>query len=557
MSDFALISYPLSTQYRRDFEAAVGGAPTYLWLAELRRMPPLKMVKMLRSLGGDRLFIPLQDDAARTFVPVASSLAAIADIKEVVLVDPKLNLERVPRSQALGAIWSAIAATAGGAITLHRCRREMERLAVTSRRPLPPPARGPVLYLRTNMSFGVKAGGSVGHIAGVVNGLVNHGYPVEYASIEPPVMTVDEVRYHPISPLAAYGWPYEFNLYRFHVHCAAEARALAAQRRYAFLYQRMSVANYTGAVVAHETGIPLVLEYNGSEAWLSANWGVKFLLGGLAEKTELVSLRHAHVVVTVSQVLKDELVSRGVDPDRVALYPNCIDPTVFDPARFTREQALRLRARHGIPADATLASFIGTFGQWHGADVLAQAIRKLAAEQRAWLEARKVHFALVGDGLLMPKVKEILADPRCHGLFTLTGLVPQAEAPAYLAAADLLLSPHVPNADGSRFFGSPTKLFEYMAMGKAIVASELEQIGEILNPGARVSDGLGADRLPDGALAVLCRPGDIDELISGIRFVVDHAGHRSSLGQRAREVALSKYTWDHHVKEILDRVARI
>jgi len=55
------------------------------------------------------------------------------------------------------------------------------------------------------------------------------------------------------------------------------------------------------------------------------------------------------------------------------------------------------------------------------------------------------------------------------------GHVEHAQVPALLDACDILLSPHVPLEDGSEFFGSPTKLFEYMAMGKGIIASRLGQ----------------------------------------------------------------------------------
>src|SRR5206468_9930424 len=116
-----------------------------------------------------------------------------------------------------------------------------------------------------------------------------------------------------------------------------------------------------------------------------------------------------------------------------------------------------------------------------------------------------------------PRVKEVLREvPR--ELYTLVGLVPQGEAPSYLAAADVLLSPHVANPDGTRFFGSPTKLFEYMAMGRAIVASELEQIGEVLAGSHHVGrDGMPpTERTLARSLGLLVTPGSQDELIAAI-----------------------------------------
>src|SRR6185295_19328459 len=184
-------------------------------------------------------------------------------------------------------------------------------------------------------------------------------------------------------------------------------------------------------------GVPLVLEYNGSEVWIGKNWGRGFRYPQVALKAEEACLRHAHLVVTVSDVLADELVERGVERERIVWYPNCVDTKVFDPANFSDESALALRARLNIPAQAPLVTFIGTFGQWHGVEVFAQTIRDLVDHHRGWLEATGTRFVLVGDGPKMPVVKAALGEAPYSNFVTLTGLVPQAEAPQYLAAADI------------------------------------------------------------------------------------------------------------------------
>jgi glycosyltransferase involved in cell wall biosynthesis len=160
----------------------------------------------------------------------------------------------------------------------------------------------------------------------------------------------------------------------------------------------------------------------------------------------------------------------------------------------------------------------------------------------------------------MPLVKQALCEERSP-FWTLTGLIAQSEAPAHLAATDILVSPHVPNPDGTPFFGSPTKLFEYMAMGKTILASNLEQIGEVLR------NSLRTDALPEREctgteteLAVLCKPADADDLVRSIRFAVDRPAWRNVLGRNARKEVLAKYTWKTHVTkflETLDSISRL
>jgi glycosyltransferase involved in cell wall biosynthesis len=363
-----------------------------------------------------------------------------------------------------------------------------------------------------------------------------------------------------VAPPKIYGLPPEVNLYRFQHRFAQQARGFCDDRDYAFLYHRLALGSYAGVAVSRAAGLPLVLEYNGPEAWAATHWGTPLRYAQLAKQAEAVSLAHAHLIVVVSEVLRDQLVERGVEPERITFHPNGIDPELFDPERYDEAERLALRERYGIAADAVVATFVGTFGDWHGADVLASAIRRLADEDAGWLRRHKVHFLLVGDGLKMPLVRDTLSGEACTPFYTLTGIVRQEDAPLHLAASDLFLSPHVPNPDGTPFFGSPTKLFEYMVMGRGIVASELNQIGEVLEGSPRVSDG-GLERLEQvpapEQCALLTTPGDVAELVRAIRFMVEHPKWRDAAGERARERALGQLTWRHHVTHVLEALEEV
>jgi glycosyltransferase involved in cell wall biosynthesis len=553
--NYALTVYPLSKGFRGRLEQALTATPVYLNVGELRSLSPLTAVRRLRRLDGARLVLPIEDENSHCILPLLKAVAAVSNAREIEVRHPDLRRERISRTELLTGLAGLASASARARWDASACAREAAALFGADRLNARLGDAGDVLYLNANLWFGVKAGGSIGHIAGVVNALKESGRSVLYASAGGRTMIREDVPMLALQAPAVFGLPYELNYYRFHRMVVSQLRTLPPPR---FVYQRMSIANYAGVELARRWNVPLVLEYNGSEVWIAKNWGRPLRYHSIAARVEEVCLRHADVVVTISDVLRDELIEKGVAQERIVSYPNCIDPGVFDPARFSRAESLALRRKLDIPADATMVSFIGTFGQWHGADVLAEAIRRLALHQGDWLERAKLHFVLVGDGLKMPIVRETLGDPRCSRFVTLTGLVPQSDAPAYLAASDVLVSPHVANADGSRFFGSPTKLFEYMAMGKAIVASDLDQIGEVLRNSVRASDLPSRDLDPgDGRLAVLFRPGDIDGLIASLKFAAERPATRLVLGANARNEALAKYTWTHHTAAILDRVTAV
>jgi glycosyltransferase involved in cell wall biosynthesis len=128
------------------------------------------------------------------------------------------------------------------------------------------------------------------------------------------------------------------------------------------------------------------------------------------------------------------------------------------------------------------------------------------------------------------------------------GRVPQQEGARLLQACDVVVSPHSSHMVDAKFFGSPTKLFEYMALGAGIVASDLEQIGAVLRPAIRPDHAQGA---PVGAArAVLCTPGDVNEFVQGVNLLLRDADLSRALGGNAREAARTYYSWDQHVLDL-------
>jgi glycosyltransferase involved in cell wall biosynthesis len=550
MSCHVLTNYPLSTQYKSWLERELGCVPRYLTIPELRGRPMPQIIAHLRSLRGD-LFLPLEDENSSSILPVLQMLAAMSGASRIEVILPGGGRSRFPRIRTAGSALSFVLASARCIISLRSCARELRHL---NRSQTLAPFKSDskrVLYLNSNLWFGVKAGGSVGHISGVVNGFVKLGYDVNFVSAGSRLMTRPEAEYIQLAPPNGYGVPYDGNYYAFHRSAVSRLDQLLSSRPAALIYQRMSVANYTGVILSRKHRLPLVLEYNGSEVWIAEKWGRRLSNPDIAERAEQVCLRHAHAIVTVSGALRSELLGRGVPAERIVTYPNCIDEALFNPSRFSETDIRELRCRYGIAGDAIIVSFLGTFGQWHGIEVMGEAIRLMATGARQFLEDTKTHFLIVGDGPRMAKLREILSDSRCAGFYSLPGLIRQEEAPLHLAGVDIVLSPHVPNVDGTAFFGSPTKLFEYMGMGKAIIASDLDQIGEVLKNSVHSSD------LPDtppadneSRLSVLCRPADPGDLARALEFLIRSPRWRQVLGKNAREEALTRYTWRQHVEAV-------
>lgn len=420
---------------------------------------------------------------------------------------------------------------------LQDIRREVNGYAeVNTEKMLPPVSKsGQPVYLRTDVTQGLRAGGSIGHIAGVLNSMPYFSNPPIFLTSENFSAVNSHIECHVISPDNRFLSFPELKYLNYNRAFFGKSKVLLASREISFIYQRYSLNNYTGLYLSRHFNVPFVLEYNGSEVWVGKNWGKRVRNESLSISIEELNLKSAHLVVVVSAALKNELENRGVSTKKILVNPNGVDTDKYSP----EIDGSAIKAKYGL-LGKTVIGFIGTFGKWHGAEVLVDAFSILL---RKYPEYRgKIALFYIGDGTMMSVVKERVENHKLTDGVVFTGVVPQEQGPVHLAACDILASPHIPNPDGTPFFGSPTKIFEYMAMGKGIVASNIGQLKEILE---------------HKATAWMVRPADASDLMEGLKILIEDPRLRMKLGEKARNMAVDRHTWKMHTQKIFNALEEL
>jgi glycosyltransferase involved in cell wall biosynthesis len=383
------------------------------------------------------------------------------------------------------------------------------------------------LYLRATLVPGdaESGGGLASHVAGFVSGALSLGHQLTLiTSGDSGVPTRDAVAMEvaPSSLVAATRSLLELhNNLTFTIATLRQDRALFESAD--FIYQRYSRFNFTGVVLSLVTGLPLLLEFNGSEVWVSKYWDPVGQIG-LLKRFEKLNLQ-ADLIFVVSETQRRSVLEEGVEGRRIVVNPNSVDTDVFRSGDRGGELRDALRI-----ADRTVVGFLGTFGPWHGATVLAEAATRVA-------HASQFHFLFIGDGEQRALAEEILKRASNGAAATFVGRLSRSEVPAYLEACDILVSPQTGSPDGSEFFGSPTKLFEYMAMARPIVASRAGQIAEVI---------------VDGESGLLVEPGEPGAIATALERLAGDRSLRARLGLAARARVESEFTWRHNAQRVFE-----
>jgi glycosyltransferase involved in cell wall biosynthesis len=296
---------------------------------------------------------------------------------------------------------------------------------------------------------------------------------------------------------------------------ARVARAPLAEFGPDVVYERLSLFGTAGARVAAALGVPHVIEVNALLAEEEARWrGLR--LARLAVRREQAVLTGAHLCVAVSAELQARL--EGLVPGHpIAVVPNGVDAELF--ARLpSRAEA---RRRFDLPMDHPVIGFAGALRPWHG---LETAIEALPGIEGAVL-------AVAGDGSHRETLERLAAERGVIDRVRWLGRVPHDEMPAFLAGLDAAVAPYPPLDD---FAFSPLKLYEYLAAGVPVVASDVGQVREVLE----------AER--SGALVP---PGDHEALAAALRAMLASPAARGRAAE-ARKRTLELHSWDERARQL-------
>jgi glycosyltransferase involved in cell wall biosynthesis len=336
----------------------------------------------------------------------------------------------------------------------------------------------------------------------------------------------------PVHRLAAAPGPRDIDE-RLAVYLGAASRVVEAVRPAAL----HPASDYVNGVVAIELGrrhgLPVVYEVRGFPEVLQGRWAgsrASYERSVVRRELEAACWRDADAVVTLAEVMKRHIAGHGVDPDRIVVVPNGVDPDVFRP----QAPDPRLRAALGIRTGELVVGYVSTLVSYEGLQYLVEAVARLAD---GGVPARAV---IVGDGPEREALAQLARRLGVADRVRLTGRIAHDRVAAYYAQLDVFVVPRT-NEQTTRLV-TPLKPYEAMACGKAVLVSRIPALREMVR---------------EGETGLTFTPEDPDDLARVLGGLARDGDAVAALGRQARDWVVAHRAWAGNAERYLELYRRL
>jgi len=289
-------------------------------------------------------------------------------------------------------------------------------------------------------------------------------------------------------------------------------------------YERYNLFMPAGIWIKKIFKLPMLLEVNAPLFDERTKYnGIK--LKKLAKWSENYTWRNADYVLPVTRVLAEIIKKHAnVPEERIRVIPNGIDPEKFKNVPTTEDAKKRL----GLDGKFILG-FTGFVREWHRLDLVVDVLADTRLEEN-------MHFLIVGAGPVIEFLEQRAIKLGVHQKMTVTGIINRDSIADYIAAFDIALQPDVVD------YASPLKLFEYLALGKPVIAPQKDNIREII------------EHKVNGMLILF----ENVNLIQAITRIKNDTLFSASISQEAKHtITVKKLTWENNAAKVIFLFSRI
>jgi len=269
--------------------------------------------------------------------------------------------------------------------------------------------------------------------------------------------------------------------------------------------------------------IPWILETNGLYYVEAATYRKSIILSSVAKIIENFVYKQCDVLICITETLKNLIIKEfSIDSEKIIIVPNGVDIDFFDPSRY---QPKRFFKELSI-------GYVGHLFKYYALDMLISSLAELRNE------GIEMNLVIIGGGPMMSEWENLVLKFSLDKQVRFTGQIPMSEIPSHILGFDIGFAGTGYVYTGESYH-SLTKIYEYMSMGRPVIASKFEETIRVIR---------------QNETGFLYKKGDKEDLKKAIRMAYSQKNRWNKMGGLARKDMIENHSWTSRINDMVENM---